>query len=422
MNPISRRTFLRASGVSLALPLLDSMARPAPADAARTAAPRRMICVMTPLGMDHGQLYPTAPGRLDTLSPYLETLREFRNELTVISGTSHPEVNDGHASEHSFLTGAPHPSRAGFRNSISLDQIAAERIGSQTRFPYIAMNLGGPTTLSWTRSGVGIPPESRPSQVFARLFLNGSADEVNEQIRRLEDGRSVMDAVLDQAHGLQGRLGARDRQKLEQYFSSVREVEQQLASGQEWANRPKPQVTTPPLRDVVNPVDLLGKTRVWYDLIHLAVQTDSSRLFTLHAGGNNGATPPIPGVKHGWHGLSHTLSIPENRSEIRLIETEFFKALRELLTKLKAAHEGEENLLDRTMVLFGSNLHDGNHGNRNLPVLLAGGGFGHGTHLAFDQNKNMPLCRLYVSMLQRLGLETDRFASGAGTMPGLQMT
>ena len=420
MNPISRRTFLRASGVSLGLPLLESMARPS-TDAARTPVPRRMICVMTPLGMDHSQLYPREEGRLATLTPYLEVLRDFRDQLTVISGTSHPEVNDGHASEHSFLTGAPHPSRAGFRNSISIDQFAAERIGSQTRFPSIAMNLGGPSTLSWTRSGVGIPPESRPSQVFARLFLNGSADEVNEQIRRLEDGRSVMDAVLDQARGLQGRLGSRDSQKLDQYFTSVREVERQLASGQEWANRPKPQVNTPPLRDVVNPVDLVGKTRVWYDLIHLAVQTDSSRLFTIHASGNNGATPPIMGVRHGWHGLSHSLSIPENRAEIRLIETEYFKALRELLAKLKASQEGDENLLDRTMVLFGSNLHDGNHGNRNLPIMLAGGGFRHGSHIAFDQNRNTPLCRLYVSMLQRLGLETDRFASGAGTIPGLNM-
>lgn len=421
MNPISRRTFLRAGGVSLALPFLDSMARHAISGAPRAAVPRRMICVMTPLGMDHRSLYPREEGRLTTLTPYLEILRDFRDELTVFSGTSHPEVNDGHASEFSFLTGAPHPSHAGFRNSISVDQFAAERLGSQTRFPYIAMNLGGPSTLSWTRSGVGIPPESRPSQVFARLFLNGTADEVNEQIRRLEDGRSVMDAVLEQARGMQGRLGTRDQQKLDQYFTSVREVERQLVSGQEWANRPKPTVTTPPLRDIVNPVDLIGRTRVWFDLIHLAAQTDSSRIFTVHAGGNNGATPPIPGVRQGWHGLSHSLSIPENRAEICLIESEFMKALRDLMTKLKTSQEGDETLLDRSMVLYGSNLHDGNHGNRNLPVMLAGGGFRHGAHLAFDQNRNMPLCRLYVSMLQRMGLETDRFASGAGTIPGLRM-
>src|SRR5262249_48387845 len=144
------------------------------------------------------------------------------------------------------------------------------------------------------------------------------------------------------------------------------EVERQLASGQEWANRPRPQVNTPPLRDVVNPVDLIGRTRVWFDLIHLAVQTDSSRLFTVHAGGNNGAAPPIPGVRHGWHGLSHSLSIPENRAEIRLIETEYLRAVRDLMAKLRMSREGDQNLLDRTIVLFGSNLHDGNHGNRNL--------------------------------------------------------
>jgi hypothetical protein len=420
MKPISRRTFLRGSGVALALPLLDGMAPVAKA-ADKPKVPRRMICVMSPLGLDHDQLYPKEAGRIDALTPYLEVLKDFRNDLTVVSGSSHPEVNDGHASEHSFLTGAPHPSRSGFRNTISLDQVAAERIGSETRFPFLTMNLGGPSTLSWTRNGVAIPPETKPSQVFASLFFNGSADEIRAQVRKLHDGQSVMDAVLDQAKGMQTKLGTRDRQKLEQYFTSVREVEQQLATGQDWAKKPKPEVKGPPLKDVANPIDLVGKVRVWYDLIHLAIQTDSSRVFTLHAGGNNGATPPIPGVKQGWHGLSHSLSIPENRSEIRLIETEFFKALRELLTKLKAGQEGEDTLLDRTMVLFGSNLHDGNHGNKNLPVLLGGGGFGHGKHLAFDQNKNVPLCRLYVSMLQRLGVEVDSFASGAGTLPGLEI-
>ena len=421
MKPITRRAFLRGSGVALALPLLDSMAPAVSAAAAKSPLPRRMICVMTPLGMDHASLYPKENGRLGTLTPYLEVLKDFRNDLTVFSGTSHPEVNDGHASEHSFLTGAPHPSRSGFRNTISLDQVAAERIGSQTRFPFLTMNIGGPASLSWTRGGVGIPPEFKPSQVFSRLFLNGSPDEVDTQVRKLREGRSIMDAVLDQAKGMQNKVGPRDQQKLEQYFSSVREVEQQLLAGQEWAKKPKPQVKSPPLKDVANPIDLVGKIRVWYDLIHLAVQTDSTRLFTLHASGNNGAAPPIPGVKHGWHGLSHSLSIPENRAEIIIIEKEFIKALRDLMTKLKSSQEGDETLLDRTMVLFGSNLHDGNHGNRNLPVLLGGGGFRHGSHLAFDQNKNIPLCRLYVSMLQRLGLEVDTFVSGTGSLPGLDI-
>jgi hypothetical protein len=421
MKPLSRRAFLRGSGVALALPFLDGMVPAVSAATKKAAVPRRLICVMQPLGMDHSQLYPKEAGRLETLSPYLEVLKEFRNDLTVFSGTSHPEVNDGHASEHSFLTGAPHPSRAGFRNSISLDQVVAERIGSQTRFPYIAMNIGGPSSLSWTRSGIAIPPDSKPSEVFARLFLNGSPEAVRAQVQKLSDGQSVMDAVLDQAKSMQNKLGPRDQQKLEQYFQSVREVEKQLISGQAWATKPKPEVKAPTPKDIVNPADLIGRTRLWLDLVHLAVQTDSSRVFTIHAGGNNGAQPPIPGVKHGWHGLSHTLSIPENRAEIRLIETEFFKALRDLMVRLQAAQEDGATLLDRSMVLYGSNLHDGNHGNKNLPVLLAGGGFRHGSHLAFDPNKNLPLCRLYVSMLQRLGIEMDKFSSGNGTIAGLEM-
>ena len=389
--------------------------------ATKTPVPRRMICVMSPLGFDHSYFYPKEAGRFSTVTPYLEILKDFRHDVTVVSGTSHPEVNDGHASESSFLTGAP-PSFARGLPQYHLARSDRRRTDRQPDAFSVPGHEPGrafqPVLDAQRRddpSGIQAVPGLRPI-VLERFGRGGPA-----QVQKLRDGHSVMDAVLGQAKGMQNKLGPRDRQKLEQYFTSVREVEQQLVAGQEWARKPKPQVKSPPLKDVTNPVDLLGKVRVWYELIYLAVQTDSSRLFTLHAGGNNGVAPPIPGVKHGWHGLSHSLSIPENRAEIRLIETEFFKALRGLLAKLQGTQEGEKTLLDRSMVLFGSNLHDGNHGNRNLPMLLAGGGFEHGTHLAFDQNKNMPLCRLYVSMLQRLGLEVDNFSSGMGTMPGLKM-
>jgi hypothetical protein len=415
---ISRRGFLRSSGVALALPLLDRMGLAASSAAARAVVPRRMVCIMTPLGVDHACLYPQETGRIATLPPYLEVLKDVRDDLTVISGVSHPDVNDGHMSQSSFMTGAPHPSYPGFRNTISLDQLAAEHIGSQTRFPSLVLNLGGSFSISWTRNGVQLPAESKPSQVFARLFMDGSPEEVRTQVRRLREGHSIMDAVLEQANSLQARLGPRDRQKLDEYFTSVREVEQRLVSGQEWAKKPKPQA--PPLRDTTDCKDVISWMRVWCDLIHLAFQTDSTRLITFYITETAGVKS-IPGVKHDWHGLSHTLSIPENRAEIRIIEKGMFNALGDLLGKLQGTAEGSETLLDRTMVLFGSNLHDGGHGNKNLPVLVAGGGFRHGMHLAFDQNKNMPLCRLYVSMLQRLGLEIDSFASGKGTIPGLEM-
>jgi hypothetical protein len=417
-KPLSRRTFLCGSGVALALPMLDAMRRAFAGD--RPAAPqRRMVAVCTSLGMHAPLLFPERSGRDYALTPYLRLLESFRNDLTVFSGLSHPGVDGAHAAEACFLTAAPHPNRPTFQNSISLDQFAAERMRIQTRFRTLTLTTGN-QSLSWTRNGVRIPADERPSEVFARLFLDGTPEQVRGQVRRLRDGQSVMDTVRADARQLEGDLGQGDRAKLDEYFTSVRELEQRLVSGEEWARRPKPRVSAAPPRDIASRADTIGRVRLMYDLIHLAVQTDSTRLITLFVNGN-GLVPPIAGVSDNWHNLSHHGRDPEKIAQLRLIETEQLIALRGLLAKLKETREEGETLLDRTMVLFGSNLGNASsHDTRNLPVLLAGGGFRHGAHLKFDPANNAPLCNVYVSMLQRLGLEVGSFASSTGTIRGLE--
>jgi Protein of unknown function (DUF1552) len=416
---LSRRTFLRATGVSLALPLLDAFLPPW-ALAADAKPPRRLVCINTPLGLHPPYFFPEKVGKDYPLSPYLEVVKDFRDDFTVISGLTHPDVGPSHDSNYSFLTAAPHPEqRAGFRNTISLDQFAAEHTRGVTRFPSLALSCEG-FGLSWTRSGAPVPSFSFPTDVFARLFLEGRPDEVEAQARRLRDGQSILDTVREQTKQMQSGLGASDRDKLDEYFTSVRELEQRLAQDEAWSKKPKPKVDAKPPQNVANPTDLVGKTRVWFDLIHLALQTDSTRLVTLQLLGTSGV-PPIPGVSLGHHDLSHHGKEPTKIEQLKKVELEKMKTLRDFLAKLKETKEEGGSLLDRTMVFFSSNLGDAStHGVKNMPVLLAGGGFKHGQHLAFDPNSPTPLSNLFVTMLQRLGIEADKFGSNSGTLTGLE--
>lgn len=407
----------------MALPLLDVMAPRARAvGGAKPRGKIRMVCINTPLGVHPANFFPEQTGRDYQLSKYLEVIKEFRDDFTVISGLSHPDVGPSHDSNQSFLTAAPHPERrAGFRNGISLDQFAAEHLLGETRFPSLSLSCEG-SSLSWTRSGAPVPADAWPASTFAKLFLDGRPDEVAAQARRLQDGMSVLDTVRNQAKRLQPKLGANDREKLDEYFTSVRELETRLTQAEMWSKRPKPKVDAQPPVNVVNSTDLIGKTRVWFDLMHLAIQTDSSRLFTLQLLGTSGV-PPIQGVSQGHHDLSHHGKDPTKIAQLTMLETEKFKTLRDFFAQLKQSQEEGETLLDRTIIFFSSNLADASkHSVKNMPVLLAGGGFRHGQHLGFDVEHNRPLCNLFVSMLQRMGIEADRFGSSTGTLTGLDWT
>jgi hypothetical protein len=327
-----------------------------------------------------------------------------------------------HQASASFLTGVPGAGRPGFCNAISLDQFAADHIGTQTRFPSLALSGEGSGGLSWTRTGALIPANNSPSKVFAQLFLEGRAEEVREQMRRLEDGRSILDDISDQAKTLRSALGKPDREKLDEYLTSVRELEQRMVVDESWARKPKPKVSVEPPKDIPNAADLIGRTRLLFDLTHLALQTDSTRLITIMLAGSSFA-PPIPGVTLGHHDLSHHGKDPRKLEQLKIVEVETMKTVRDLLAKLKQSKEDGSTLLDLTTVFLGSNLGDSSsHSTQNLPVLLAGGGFQHGQHLPFDPKSPPPLCNLYVSMLQRLGIETDKFGSSTGTLTGLDLS
>ena len=426
---MSRRHFLRGVGVALSLPFLDSMIAPfaRAADVASplapTATPRRMLAICNNLGLLPSGFFPQGSGQNYKPSPYLELLQEHRNDFTVFSGVSHPNVDGGHPSDVSFLTAAPHPASSSFRNTISLDQYVAEQIGVQTRFPSLTLAVNGNRSLSCTGTGVTIPPEQSAAQVFRQMFLQGTPAEVEARIRELDTGRSILDAVARQAKLLQSGVTSEDRSRLDQYLTSVRDLERRLQTSRGWENKPKPIVKANEPADPSTPAQYMDKVRLMYDLARLAFETDSTRAITLML--NSVGTPvlQIQGatITDGYHNLSHHGKAEDKLAQLKTIDQWHMKLLAGLFTNLKSIREGEARLLDRTMILYGSNLGDANsHSTTNLPVLFAGGGFRHGQHLEFDTQQNYPLPNLFVSMLQRMDLETSSFASATGTMRGLE--
>lgn len=429
-SALSRRHFLRGAGVLLGLPLLDAMAPAfARAEATKELVPRRFLGICNNLGLLPEKFFPAAgqAGRDYALSPYLELLRDFRGDFTVFSGVMHPDVDGGHPADICFLTAAPHPSSGGFRNSISLDQFIAERVGHLTRFPSLTLGVnvrGARSSLSCTAGGVLLPCDTLPSGVFKKLFLGGSPEEVRAQTRSLALGQSILDTVAAQTSQLKRSVGARDRERLDQYFTGVRDLEKRMAQAAEWEKKPRPVVSVKPPVDVTDSREYMEKLRVMYDMAQLAFATDSTRNITLmlDSVGSPAITVEGKSVSDGYHNLSHHGRNPEKLADLERIDREHMKRLAGLLAGLKSHAEGTGTLLDRTMVLYGSNLGNANtHVTTNLPVLFAGGGFRHGQHLVFDRERNYPLPNLFVSVLQRFGIETDRFASSTGTMRGLEM-
>src|SRR3954466_2777285 len=251
---LSRRGFLRGAGIVLSLPMLDAMLpafSSAAEQAARTAVgpdgkPRRMLAICNNLGLLPERFFPKEAGKNYKPSPYLELLNDHQNDLTVFSGVSHPDVDGGHPADNCFLTAAPHPGSGGFRNTISLDQYISERIGHLTRFPSLTLGVNvqrGQRSLSWTPSGALIPCEEKPSEVFKRMFMQGTPAEVDAQVRKLTLGQSILDSVADQAKDLQRSVSPRDRDRLDQYFTSVRELERRMEMSKDWEHKPKPSVT-----------------------------------------------------------------------------------------------------------------------------------------------------------------------------------
>ena len=413
-SPQTRRHFLRTSSALLALPWLESLA-----GAAAVAPPRRLVSICTGFGLYGPSFFPELAGREYQSSEYLKVLADLRSQFTVFSGISHPEIGGDHASEACFLTSAKHPTAGGFRNTVSLDYVAAKHVGNATRFPLLTLSTQEGSPLTHTASGAGIPALYKPSEIFARLFLAGKARDIEMEMARLKRGQSVLDRMGESFAALKPRLSTHDQQQVADYTEAVRDMEKQLHADEAWVQRPKPVVEEAPPTDTLDRSDNVGRARLLLNLTKLALQTDSTRVVTLFIKGMD-LKPPIEGVTEDHHGLSHHGRNPAKIEQLRIIERAEMAAFRDFLIALRDTKEGGTSLLDQTQVLIGSNLGDASgHGTSNLPILLAGGGWKHGQHIAGDRKNNTPLGKLFVSMLQRHGVETGQFGSGVGAMDGL---
>jgi len=426
---IHRRQFLRGAGVALALPFLEAMMPPftkrLSAATPVEPKPQRMFAICNNLGVLPDHFFPSQAGRDYTLSPYLQELSSHKDDFTVLSGVSHPGVDGAHSSDVSFLTAAPHPGGGGFRNSISLDQYIAGEIGHHTRFPSLTLGVNaarGRRSLSWTPSGVLIPCEDSASNVYKQLFLQGSEKEIENQIQMLKLGESIMDTVADQARALNRQLGANDRERMDQYTTAVRETERRMEKAREWERLPKPIPSADSPTDPGGPAAYMEKTRLMYEMARLAFESDSTRSITLLLDSNNSPTINVSEIQisDGYHNLSHHGKDEKKLAQLEAIDRNHMRLISQMIRSFKETQEGGASLLDNSLILYGSNLGDANkHTTNNMPMLVAGGRLKHGQHLAFDRDNNHPLPNLFVSMLQSMGIEADRFATSTGTMKGL---
>lgn len=427
--PLSRRAMLRAAGVSLGLPFLECMTpTPARAADAATRAPRRLLVLANNIGVLPKYFFPTGAGRDYVSSDYLSLLQPIRQDFTVFSGLSHPGVTGGHSTDNCFLTAARGAFKSGFRNSISLDQFAAEKLGQQTRFP--SLNLGvnidkGNRSLSWTRDGVLLPAEDSAAKLYERMFLQGDAEAIARQIHKLETRGSVLDTLLEETNRFRRNLASEDKSRLDQYVTSVREVEGRLQMARAWELRPKPEAKTPVPEDLTDKKLFFEKFDLMLSTAQLAFESDSTRIITLMA---DAFFTPVyklnekDSTTESYHGLSHHGQAEDKVKQLQETDRNQMRLFARTVQRLAAVPENGRRLLDHTMVLYGSNMGDANiHDNTNLPILLAGGPFRHGQHLVYRRDNNTPLCNLFVTVLQQLSVETETFASATGPLLDLPL-
>ncbi len=412
---LPRRTLLKSAGIALALPWLDSMQAACSAEASQ---PARFLGVLNYFSFHAPFLFPQESGYDYALSPYLELLQDHKHDFTVISGLNHPDVRDGHSSDKSFFTGAPHPGSPSFRNTVSIDQVAAEAIGHATRYPSLNFSTSASYSCSYSRGGVALPPETSPANAFAKLFINGSAAEVAEEVMRVKEGQSILDRIGSEAKRLQREVGPSDRDKLDQYFSSVRELEKRMLRAESYASRPKPDVGTQPIEDP-GPGEDIVRFGLLLEVARLAMQADLTRIVTLYYVGSS-KTPSQPGASFAYHDLSHHGQNSDKIDQLAILERDLLRQWGEFLKRMKETRDGGSRLLDHTFSVVGAGMGNASsHDATNLPVIVSGGKFRHGQHLAHDPKNPPPLCNLWVHALQHLGLEVDAFSSSTGTLNGL---
>ena len=419
-NSLNRRTFLRGVGGALvALPHLNVMA------AGKSAQPpMRMVCVGTNFGFVPKLFFPEQTGRDYQAPQLIQQLEQHRDKFTIFSQLDHlSEGVGGHTGVHAFLSGIRSKNSKGYaEKNVTVDQKAAEHVGAGTRYSSMQFSAGGDdgSRLSWNSSGVAIPSQSKLATLYAMLFQAPRPQEMSVLRRTHEEKRSILDLVESDAKILQRRIGREDQEKLDQYFTSVRELERKLTQSEAWLDKPKPEVDYQLPADAGG-LDFVDRVPLYYDLMKLALQTDSTRVITFSLadiGGNSGGFP----ISRGYHQLTHHGKVASYIEELAIIERFHTKQFGRFLDQLDEVREPNgKTLLDNTMALLGSGMGNASsHSNKNLPLLLAGGGFKHGRHIRYEKGKT-PACNLFVSMLHRFGMETDKFNLATGTLNGLEV-
>ncbi|MEX2577810.1 MAG: DUF1552 domain-containing protein [Verrucomicrobiales bacterium] len=439
---IDRRTALKGAGVTLALPWMEGMSAGLTAAEKKVAAelPKRLCCVMFPYGVAVPKAddparewgwFPTGEGKDYQLTKVLDPLQPLMDDISIFSGLSHPRCRsmNGHDTGDTFLTGnnlAP----GTYKNTISLDQLAAGHLGEQTRLGSLTVSTDGgigprtrSTTLSYTAKGQPIPALSDPKLIFNRLFGQDNASRLDRA--RLENSGSILDLVMEQSGSLKRALGTGDQMKLDEFETSVREVEQRVERAREWLDVPLPDVDASQIALDSDPEAPKAYIAAIYDLLFLAYQTDITRVSAFQLG-SYGPTrartfPACLGLEANWHSLAHKAGKKGGPEAIGKFDRFLAENLARFLQRMKETPEGETgaNLLDRTLVLYGSS-NSKTHQNRNYPLLLAGGrdfGLKHNQFLRFDEK--IPMSNLFVSMFHSLGIEEEQFVDSTGPLDGI---
>lgn len=420
---LSRRSFLKGAGVCLALPYLEAMT-PAFAVAKRSPNPKRFVAVGNSFGMYQPAFFPKTIGTDYEFPELLAPLKDLQSKFTIFSGLDHG-LTGGHFGVHSFLSGVLSVDAKNMPDgNISLDQRIAESLGHETRFPSLTVGsdsgLHNGCQMSWTRSGVRVPPITDPRELFNTLFVEDSQEGKRSAAKRSALKKSILDSVRDDANTLSQRVGKRDREKLDEYFTAVRDAERAVVQNSHWIDVPKPKapIEAPEHKGIVEDLPTL------YDLLLLALETDSTRIATLEISSEAFDTSAL-GVSGGYHSISHHGKQPDKIRDLIRLERHQTEQFARFLQKLGATQESSqtESLLNDTVVLFGSGMGNANsHTNTNLPIMVAGGGFRHGEHLTYlDKGRQYgQLSNLYLSILNRLGIESDYFANSTGTLRDLE--
>lgn len=418
-----RRFVLRSVAGAIALPGLSSLSlQAADRNSAIASAKgagigaRRFVAVGNLLGFQTKQLFPETAGKDFEETRLLKPLAANRDQYTIYRGLDHG-IRGGHFAVHTFLSGLlHHESKNRSDGNVTIDQFIADEVGSQTRFPSLTVGseggIHGGCQLSWTKSGVRVPPITGPAELFEKLFVSESKERRDQQKKANSLQSSILDSIREEANSLSKQVNNEDKAKLDEYFTSIRDVEKRLEFRKRWADQPKPEA---PFDKPAN-VNTVHDLPMLYELIALALQTDSTRVATLEIGGC--FLPQHLGIDKAYHGLSHHGNDDEAISHLITLESYQIEQFGKFVTRLAGIQDGEQTLLDSTAVLFGSGMGNANsHTNSDLPIIMAGGGYGHGE---FRKAKSagpgkVPLCNLFLDIAQKMNIPAESFGTSTGT-------